>query len=299
MSLDVTACTSGPGSIVWASGGTYNPAGQLTALSRLQAVGGCSPATPNYTNQGWKYNNLNQVTEIDMAMNPFVTYAFSATQNNGQIQSMLDSRTGNTVSYTYDLLKRVTNASATGGTAWTQAFGYDGFGNLVSKSVPPNSSEFPLPGVNAAKNWINGSTYDPNGNVTTLNNATLGYDIENRLTGYSTNNTLVESYAYDESNRRVEKWTSTTDTIYFYGPSGKLLTVAKVTTSTGSPWASLSTVTNRLYFGKMLLGTSNGYALRCLHRQRPVGLEECVLSLWDRHNRAGRRRRRFRDLLER
>jgi hypothetical protein len=38
--LDVTKCSgSGPGSITWASGGTYNPAGQLTAVSRLQAPG--------------------------------------------------------------------------------------------------------------------------------------------------------------------------------------------------------------------------------------------------------------------
>ena len=144
--LDVTACTGGAGSITWASGGTYNAAGQLTGLTRLQSVAGCSPAVPLSFNQGWTYNNLNQLTEIDKAGSPFVSYNFSATANNGQITSMHDARTGNTVTYTYDLLKRVTNASATGGTAWSQAFGYDGFGNLQTKSVPAGSSEFVLPG---------------------------------------------------------------------------------------------------------------------------------------------------------
>ena len=95
----------------------YNAAGQLTALTRLQSVSGCSPAVPLSFNQGWTYNNLNQLTEIDKAGSSFVSYNFSATANNGQITSMHDARTGNTATYTYDLLKRMTNASATGGTA--------------------------------------------------------------------------------------------------------------------------------------------------------------------------------------
>jgi YD repeat-containing protein len=40
---------------------------------------------------------------------------FSATENNGQITQMQDARTGSTVTYSYDLLKRVTGASTTAG----------------------------------------------------------------------------------------------------------------------------------------------------------------------------------------
>ncbi len=81
--------------------------------------------------------------------------------------------------------------------------------------------------MNAAKNWLNGSTYDQNGNVTTLNNATLSYDVENRLSEYTTGS-FVENYAYDEANRRVDRWSGTTyDNVYFYGPNGKLLAVRK------------------------------------------------------------------------
>jgi RHS repeat-associated protein len=273
--LDVTACTSGAGSVIWASGGTYNAAGQLVGVQRLQSVSGCAPATPLYFNQAWTYNGLNQLTAIEtstqsngyptgstnpgMAGTFFAQYFYSSTQNNGQIGSMTDARTGNTVSYTYDLLKRVTGATATGGTAWNQTFGYDGFGNLTSKSVPSGSSEFPLPGVNAAKNWLNGSSYDADGNVLTLNNATLGYDMENRLHNYTTG-TFVENYAYDEGNKRVEKYSASSDVVYFYGPDGKLLSVLKVNILANSPWMTLSTVTNRIYFGGMLLGTSTGYA---------------------------------------
>jgi RHS repeat-associated protein len=124
--------------------------------------------------------------------------------------------------------------------------------------VPAGSSEFPLPGVNAAKNWLNGSTYDQNGNVTTLNNATLSYDMEHRLSEYTTGS-FVENYAYDEANRRVDRWSGTTyDNVYFYGPNGKLLTVVQLNFDPTAPYVTASTLSNRIYFGKMLLGTTNG-----------------------------------------
>jgi len=140
----------------------------------------------------------------------------------------------------------------------SQTFGYDGFGNLTSKSVPAGSSEFALPGVNAAKNWLNGSTYDQNGNVTTLNNATLSYDVENRLSEYTTGS-FVENYGYDEANRRVDRWSGTTyNNVYFYGPNGKLLTVVQLNFNPTAPYVTATTLSNRIYFGKMLLGTTNG-----------------------------------------
>jgi RHS repeat-associated protein len=120
------------------------------------------------------------------------------------------------------------------------------------------SSEFALPGVNAAKNWLSGSTYDQNGNVTTLNNATLSYDVENRLSEYTTGS-FVENYGYDEANRRVDRWSGTTyDNVYFYGPNGKLLTVVQLNFNPTAPYVTASTLSNRIYFGKMLLGTTNG-----------------------------------------
>ena len=128
-------------------------------------------------------------------------------------------------------------------------------------AIGPDQLEHKLRHNQWTKNWLNGSTYDLNGNVTTLNNATLSYDVENRLTGYTTG-TFAENYAYDEGNRRVEKWNSSgSDNIYFYAPGGKLLTVVQVNTLGSSPWMTLSTVSNRVYFGGMLLGTTTGYAI--------------------------------------
>ena len=65
-------------------------------------------------------------------------YTYSATADNGQIQHVNDTMSGETIVYTYDSLRRLTQAASTpnaGSTppAWTQQFQYDGFGNLTAK----------------------------------------------------------------------------------------------------------------------------------------------------------------------
>ena len=74
-----------------------------------------------------------------------------------------------------------------------------------------------------------------------------------------TTGSFVENYAYDEANRRVDRWSGTTyDNVYFYGPNGKLLTVVQVNFNPTAPYVTATTLSNRIYFGKMLLGTTNG-----------------------------------------
>jgi YD repeat-containing protein len=58
-------------------------------------------------------------------------YTFSLPPaNNGQITQMIDHASGETVSYTYDSLKRLATA---GSGSWGLRFSYDGFGNLTDK----------------------------------------------------------------------------------------------------------------------------------------------------------------------
>ena len=58
-------------------------------------------------------------------------YSYPATQNNGQIASSLDSVKNETISYQYDLLKRLVAAN---GLNWSEAYTYDGYGNLLQMS---------------------------------------------------------------------------------------------------------------------------------------------------------------------
>jgi hypothetical protein len=85
----------------------------------------------------------------------------------------------------------------------------------------------------------------------------LAYDYENRAKS-ATMGSFMESYAYDENNRRVEKINSGNDSIYFYGADGRLLSTFKATVS-GSSY-SLALVSNRVYFGGILLGQAGATA---------------------------------------
>ena len=83
---------------------------------------------------------INWNTPGNAAMTGGLQYGYSATQNNGQITQMTDTLSGETTVYQYDSLKRLTSAAATpalgsSAAAWTEQFGYDGFGNLTSKNL--------------------------------------------------------------------------------------------------------------------------------------------------------------------
>jgi hypothetical protein len=104
-----------PTSLTLVSGVTYNAAGQMTT--------GLDART---------YNSMGQLTNIN-AGSLNITYNYSATQNNGKINSQVDNLTGEQVTYAYDSLSRLISAQA--GSSWGQGFGYDPFGNLTDKTV--------------------------------------------------------------------------------------------------------------------------------------------------------------------
>jgi YD repeat-containing protein len=114
---------TGPGNQSLVSSVTYNPANQI-----LQLNAGAFSETRTYN------ANL-QLTEL-VSGSYHYKYNYSATQNNGRIISMQDVISGETVTYIYDSLNRLAQASATGDPtgAWSQQFAYDGFGNLTQKT---------------------------------------------------------------------------------------------------------------------------------------------------------------------
>ena len=147
---------------VWVQNGQYDPAGHVTSLGLLSS----GSSLPAYTTQTRAYNHNGQVTAMNWATgwgSSGLAYTYSGTQNNGQITQMTDI-SGETVSYAYDALKRLTGATAiTGGsTTWTQAFGYDGFGNMTSKTL--NGGANSAPAIDATTNRLAYWGYDANGN---------------------------------------------------------------------------------------------------------------------------------------
>ena len=196
----------------WVTGATYNAANQMTSNGI----------------QTWTYNSLYQITGVTgTGMN--MTYNYSATQNNGQIASSVDSVKSETIDYQYDLLKRLSSATATSG-AWGESYVYDGYGNLTQMNPSgtagaPSMNLTVQPDANGVPtNQITG-TYDNNGNLKWLgNNTSLSYDAANRLNTVLANGQF-SYYGYDADNRRV--WyqnASGVQTIYFYGADGRKVT---------------------------------------------------------------------------
>jgi YD repeat-containing protein len=90
---------------------------------------------------------------------------------------MKDGVTGEEVSYQYDALNRLASAETTGA-GWGQAFGYDGFGNLVAQTVTKGTAPSLSVVVDPATNRVVGWPYDANGNLLASG---YSYDVENRL----------------------------------------------------------------------------------------------------------------------
>jgi RHS repeat-associated protein len=187
----------------WATGVTYNPANQMT----FDGV------------KAWTYNNLLQATQAG-----HMTYNYSASKNNGQITSSVDAVTGETITYQYDLLKRLESAS---GKNWGETYTYDGFGNMTQMAPTGTAGAPSLSAtVNAATNRLtpSGAQYDNKGNLLTgFPGIELVYDLANRVSE------VMEGagnsyYGYDSDNRRIYyRNTSNNETIYFYGADGKKL----------------------------------------------------------------------------
>jgi RHS repeat-associated protein len=148
------------------------------------------------------------------------TLTWNANSSLGQlaITDQFNSPDTQTCNYSHDDLVRI--ASANCGSAASQAFSYDPFGN-ISKTGSPNSFQ---PTYSIATNRMTSlpgnftPTYDANGNVTNDSNHTYSWDSDG-------NSVTIDSVGltFDAIDRMVEKNSSSTYTEIVYGPSGSKL----------------------------------------------------------------------------
>jgi RHS repeat-associated protein len=176
---------------VW--GVNYNPAGQMTGISYGSDF--------NFYSEGRGYNNRQQLTWLNIYhYNPYnqpgaplnQQYNYPAA-NAGRIASMSNLISGETVTYQYDSLARLSSA---GSPHWTQAYTYDGFGNMYKKTGTGLAAAWAwdaTASLNSAKNQF--GSYDANGNP-----VGASFDVENRMTG-----TWYHSLGYAPDNKRVAR----------------------------------------------------------------------------------------------
>jgi RHS repeat-associated protein len=231
------------------SAATYGPANQMLTL------------TSSAFSETRTYNANVQLTGLVSGGYSF-QYNYSATQNNGRIQSMTDSISGETISYQYDSLNRMINAGGTGDAngTWSQAFTYDGFGNLVAKAGTNAPNNITI-NVNPANNQLTGNNalFDSVGNLLQYGVGTpeqyYTYDIENRV-AQLTASSVVTMYGYDTRNQRVYAGpqyledcggSEPSERFFFYGIDGKKLAVF-----TGCSGSVSVTQTNIWFAGRLL-----------------------------------------------
>jgi YD repeat-containing protein len=108
-------------------------------------------------------------------------------------------------------------------TAWTETFGYDGFGNLTSKSL--NGGANSIPAVDATTNrLVSSPPYPANGNMMSGDGASYTYDESNRLSSATPSPGHTEYYGYGPDNKRNYKMSATgVEEWSFYGLNGEKL----------------------------------------------------------------------------
>jgi RHS repeat-associated protein len=165
----------------------YGPGGESQSLQYRTNAG-------TYYNESRTYNNRAQLKQLQASGTGLAAvnlqYVYPAATNNGQIAQTVDGLSGEQVTYTYDSLKRLIQAQTTQAGGWGQSFGYDGFGNLQTKTATAGHTGTAMSlsidvSTNRATN--SGFAYDANGNATSMpaspSNISLSYDVENRTGG--------------------------------------------------------------------------------------------------------------------
>ena len=231
---------------------TYGPSNEMLSMSGIMTG-------------SWTYNSRLQLTSLYYngtggLVN--ITYAYSASQNNGKITSQTDNISGEQVVYTYDALNRLATATAASG-AWGQSYNYDGFGNLTDQNVTAGSAPayhvVPDPSTNHV-----GST-DANGN--SLFTTGVGYDVSNRLVNGGYFNNVIYSYA--PGNKRVWRGNLASggngysvDEVTFWSVTGQKLASYNIVVQPGSgsstpPSIAFSLNVANYYFGGKLIAHLN------------------------------------------
>ena len=193
------------------------------------------------------YNARMQVTGIQAGSLLGLQYGYGA-PNNGNVRSQTIAVAGKSYvqSYSYDGVNRLSTAteSDTGNGTWSQAFGYDQYGNRwVTQTTSANDAltvDVQTPAsetnIDAQTNRVIGpGTYaygDGRGNLTAFGARVFTYDAENRLRTARTGADAATTYHYDGDGRRVKKERAADTTVYVYDAFGQLAAEYATATST-------------------------------------------------------------------
>jgi|GEM_PF-2345810 len=197
----------------YASGLSYNPAGQLTSYA-MGLSGGTVNVALGYSAQRMQLGSLSYT----YGANTLFSLSYGYTQNggnNGQITAINDGMSsGRSATYGYDALARLTSFSTAGSVSYpqkTMSWTYDRYGNRLTE-VTNGSTQTVNP--SPTTNRLN-LTYDANGNLTNDGTYGLTWDAENRMVSYAGGSVTNQYDAIGLRVRRTKQGGS--DVIYVFG----------------------------------------------------------------------------------
>lgn len=159
------------------------------------------------------------------------TYAYDDT---GNIQSIADSSSGETQTFTYDYLRRLRDATATGGPApYHQTWDFDKVGNRTTETSGATTRSYTHPTQGQGQNQPHALsrvdesgpagtvtynyTYDAAGNTKTRPGQSLNWDDEGHLASVTPAGGQPTSYVYDANGARLVSEEPTATTVYLNG----------------------------------------------------------------------------------
>lgn len=204
------SASSGQSPVV--TGTTYNNASLPTAINLGSGSGDVDSFQYDpYTNRMTQY----QFTVNGTSLTATLGWNANATVETQDIVDGFNSTDTQNCSYGYDDLTRL--ASANCGSAASQTFTYDPFGN-VNKSGSPYSF---TPTYSATTNHITTDNYDGNGNVTTDSAHTYSWDADGHAITVDSGLSDAVSLTYDALGRMVEQNRLGIYTQITYSPFGQ------------------------------------------------------------------------------
>jgi RHS repeat-associated protein len=242
----------------------YGPAGEMTSLWTSYA------GTETRT-----YNDMLQLTRELLTTAPGsppvtlkdVQYFYPAGANSGRISESKDwmrlDGNGNPedVLYTYDSLQRLILAqTADTGPQWGNAYAYDGFGNLLMKTVTKGAAPMMSAAYDPPTNQPVSTHFDPQDPLNPLRydangNAPIGvWDVENHLVSQTLDGQAL-TWTYDAAGKRIRRYRVVNGqpewTFWMYDVGGRQ--ILQVRCANGS----CATAGANIYFGGRLIAATD------------------------------------------
>ncbi len=257
------------------TGTQYSPSSGISSLAR-----------GNGLTNSLAYNSRLQPTSIQekrssdnsVLFNLAPNWVNPSNQNNGTLWNL--STTANGLNYTqtfgYDALNRLTSASE--GSAWSQSYNYDQYGNMW---MPTTTNGLPTPAIGPVAPTANAytaangtvtnrnlnSTYDAAGNLTLFGSTAITYDANNLQTAAGSN-----TYAYDGLGQRVSRTIGSAPTTYYvYDAFGQLSAEYSAAPVTTPPCVTCYLTYDHLGSSRMV--TNSNAQIVALHDYAPFGQE--------------------------